>query len=576
MAEAAAQDLSGATTLATSPSSSGNSLVEGFNGLNIMRQVGLMVGLAISVAIGFAAVMWSQEKEYRPLYGSLDRLDSAEVVQIFETNNISYKVDSNSGALLVEAEDINKARLKLAEAGITGDKSIGFELLDQEQPLGSSQFMENTRYRRGLEGELARTITSIRSVRSARVHLAIPKTSVFIRDNREPRASVFIELFPGRTLTPQQVQAVANIVASSISELKLENVTIVDQKGQLFDLEIESPEFTMAGKQREYTRKLEKDYTKRVNSILEPIVGMQNYRAEVSAEVDFTSVEQAAETFNPDLPAIRSEQTVEEARVDGGAAAGIPGALTNQPPGNAQAPEVAEAGEDGAAPARPTNSRSQATRNYELDRTVSYTKHQVGQLKRLTVAVVLNDRVSVNAETGEETRTTWTESELERLGILVRDAVGFSAARGDSVNIINSSFVNDNFESAPIEALPIWQEEWFLSILKISGTVFIILTLLLGLLRPILKSLAATGSESKALAEVNENAALESPLSNDSDAMLNNHTDETVTLAGSDTLSLPNPGAAGYEQHLHQVKGLIAEDPGRIAQVVKRWAAAEE
>ncbi|MGH1472231.1 MAG: flagellar basal-body MS-ring/collar protein FliF [Cellvibrionaceae bacterium] len=571
MAEAA-QDLSGSTAL--SPSAKGNAtndLVEGFNGLNLLRQVGLMVGLAISVAVGFAAVMWSQEKEYRPMYGSLDRLDSAEVVQIFEANDITYKVDGASGALLVAADDVNKARLRLAEAGISDDKSVGFELLDKEQPLGSSQFMENARYRRGLEGELARTITSIRSVRSARVHLAIPKASVFVRDNREPRASVFIELYPGRTLSPQQVQAVANIVASSISELKLENVTIVDQKGQLFELEIESPEFMMAGKQREYTRKLEKDYTKRVNSILEPIVGVQNYRAEVSAEVDFTSVEQAAETFNPDLPAIRSEQTVEEARSSGAETAGIPGALTNQPPGNAQAPEVAGANGDGTAAASPTNSRSQATRNYELDRTVSYTKHQVGQLKRLTVAVVLNDRVTVDPESGAETRITWTESELERLGILVRDAVGFSAARGDSVNIINSSFLKEDVIDIPFESTPIWQEDWFLSILKIAGTVFIIIALLFGLLRPILKSLAAGGLQNKALDEAREAAALESSGMDGSGAS----NDETVTLSGGNALSLPSPDK-GYEQHLSMVKGMIAEDPGRVAQVVKRWAAAEE
>ncbi len=567
MAEAA-QDTGSSTALSPRSGSSTNDLVEGFNGLNVLRQVGLMVGLAISVAVGFAAVMWSQEKDYRPLYGSLDRLDSQEVVQILEINDIAYKIDGSSGALLVAAEDTNKARLKLASAGISDDKSVGFELLDQEQPLGSSQFMENARYRRGLEGELARTITSIRSIRGARVHLAIPKASVFVRDSHEPRASVFIELYPGRTLSPQQVQAVANIVASSISDLKLENVTIVDQKGQLFELEIESPEFMMAGKQREYTRKLEKDYTKRVNSILEPIVGMQNYRAEVSADVDFTAVEQAAETFNPDLPSIRSEQTVEEARSGGASAGGIPGALSNQPPGNAQAPEVAGANGDDAPSAAPKNSRSQSTRNYELDRTVSYTKHQVGQLKRLTVAVVLNDRVTVDSETGTETRVTWTDSELERIGILVRDAVGFSAARGDSVNIINSPFLKEEFEEITIEPTPIWKEDWFLSVAKIAGTVFIILALLFGLLRPILKSLAAGGMQNKSFDQA-QAAALGA---SGSGAPFNN---ERVTLSGNNALSLPNPDK-GYEQHLSTVKGMIADDPGRVAQVVKRWAAAEE
>jgi len=173
-------------------------LVEGFNNLNIVRQAGLMVGLAASVAIGFAVVLWTQGEDYRPLYGSLDRLDSAEVVELLELHDVKFKVDGSTGALLVREQDIHKARLRLAEAGIPGDRSVGFELLDQEQPLGTSQFMEGARFRRSLEGELSRTITSIHSIRSARVHLAIPKRSVFVRDSRRPSASVFVELFPGR------------------------------------------------------------------------------------------------------------------------------------------------------------------------------------------------------------------------------------------------------------------------------------------------------------------------------------------------------------------------------------------
>lgn len=550
-----------------------NDLVEGFNNLNIVRQAGLMIGLAISVAIGFAVVMWTQEEEYRPLYGSLDRLDSAEVVSIFEANNIQFKVDTNSGALLVAADDVNRARLKLAEVGISGDQSVGFELLDQEQPLGSSQFMENARYRRSLEGELARTITSIHSVRSARVHLAIPKRSVFVRDAREPRASVFIELYAGRSIQQQQIQAIANLVASSIEELKLDNVSIVDQKGQLYTAEIESPEFTMAARQREYTLKLERDYTKRVNSIIEPMVGIENFRAEVSAEVDFTEVEQAAETFNPDLAAVRSEQSVQESRAAGDGVLGIPGALTNQPPGVAEAPEEVidpETGEPITNQA--TNSRNELTRNYELNRNVSYTKHQIGKLNRLTVAVVINDKVSVDAESGETTRTPWTETEINNMAALVRDAVGFSAARGDSVNIINSSFIPADDELAGLEEqLDFWQQPWFLTIAKQAAAVLVILVLLFGLLRPVLKSLAQSGLQAKELDEAKEMAALESSGLDDFDSLA----EETVTLTGGNALSLPNPDE-GYEQRLNMVKGIIAEDPARVAQVIKRWAAVEE
>ncbi len=549
-----------------------NDLIEGFNNLNLIRQTALMIGLAVSVAIGFSVVLWTQSEDYRPLYGSLDRLDSSEVVETLEFNDIDYKVDGNTGALLVASDDINKARLKLAELGIPGEKSVGFELLDQEQPLGSSQFMENARYRRSLEGELARTITSIRSVRSARVHLAIPKTSVFVRDSREPRASVFIELFPGRTIKPPQVQAVANLVASSIPELKLENVTIVDQKGQLFVPEIDSPEFIMAAKQRDFTRKLEQDYVTRVNSIVEPIAGLNGYRAEVSADVDFTEVETAAETFNPDLPAVRSEQTMEESRANGEVVAGIPGALSNQPPGTAQVPEevAAEGGETPPAPPKPANTRSQSTRNFELDRSVSYTKNQVGRLQRLTVAVVLDDKKSVDAE-GNATTEEWTQAELDRIEVLVRDAVGFSAARGDSVNIINSPFRIGDDGEGQIEEVPLWQQPWFSSAMKQGAGVLIILALLVGLLRPVLKSLAQAGLQSKEMDDARELAALESAGLDSFDSL----SDETVTLSGGGSMSLPSP-EQGYEQRLNMVKGLIAEDPGRVAQVVKRWVAVEE
>lgn len=564
-------DVGGGAGALTANGRSASDLIEGFNNLNLVRQAGLMVGLAVSVAIGFAAVMWTQDEDYRPLYGSLDRLDSSEVIQILEFNDIKFRVEPNSGALLVAADDVNKARLKLAEAGLPGEKSIGFELLDQEQPLGSSQFMENARYRRSLEGELARTITSINSVRSARVHLAIPKTSVFVRDTRNPSASVFIELYPGRVIEKNQMQAIANLVASSIPQLKLEDVTIVDQKGQLYEPEIDSPEFTLAAKQREYTLKQEKDYIKRVNSIIEPITGMENFRAEVSADFDFTEVEQAAEMFNPDLPAIRSEQTLQESKANGADLAGIPGALSNQPPGVAQVPEQvgAQTGTVGAA-GEQLNTRNQATRNFELDRTLSYTKHQVGRLKRLTVAVVVNDKVTVNSTTGEETRTPWSDTELQRMEVLVRDAVGYSAARGDSVNIISTPFLNARDDFVAEELKPFWQQDWFFSILKQAAGVLVILVLLFGLLRPVLKSLAMSGLRAKEMDDARELAALESAGLDSFDTL----SDETVTLSGGGSLSLPNP-EHGYEQRLNIIKGLIAEDPGRVAQVVKRWVNEE-
>jgi len=545
---------------------SSSNLVEGFNNLNLVRQAGLMIGIAASVAIGFAVVLWTQNEDYRPLYGSLDRLDSKEVVEILEQFDIQFKVDTKTGALLVAADDIHTARLKLAEVGIPGDSSKGFEMLDEEQPLGTSQFMETARYRRGLEGELARTITSINSVRSSRVHLAIPKRSVFIRDAREPRASVFVELFPGRGIKPRQVNAIANLVASSIPELHLKNVTVVDQKGNLLSTGEEDPTLIKASQELEYTRKIEEKIIKRIHGLLEPIIGTGRFRAEVAADIDFNEVEQAEEMFNPDLPAIRSEQTVDEQRL-GGAAAGIPGALTNQPPGGGQAPENANPGE-GGAPAQPSNTRTQATRNFELDRTVSYTKHQVGKVRRLTVAVVVDDKLALDAQTGDEKYITWSDNELDRLAILVRDAVGFSAIRGDSVNILNTPFIDNGEEGLDIGELPIWQQTWFKELVKPFAGVLIILILIIGLLRPVLKSLTRAGEKSREDEEAQQLAALEAAGLGNFDEL----SDETVTLSGGEALALPGPEES-YEQMLTTIKGLIAEDPGRVSQVVKRWVS---
>jgi len=541
-----------------------SNLVEGFNNLNLVRQIGLMIALAASVAIGFSAVLWTQGEDYRPLYSSLNRLDSSEVVEILEQNGIQFKVDTKSGALLVTSEDIHNARLKLAEVGLPSSSSTGFELLDKEQPLGTSQFMEKARYRRGLEGELARTITSMNAVRASRVHLAIPKRSVFVRDAREPRASVFLELYPGRGITPKQVSAISNLVASSITELQLKNVTVVDQKGNLLSVGEEDPILVKAAKELEYTREIEKKIISRIQALLDPIVGSNRFRAEVAADVDFNQVEQAEEMFNPDLPAVRSEQTVDEQRVGGGVA-GIPGALTNQPPGNAQAPENAnDEGGDGQAQA--SNSRSQATRNFELDRTMSYTKHQIGKVRRLSVAVVVDDKLVTNPTTGETKYETWSEVELERLSILVRDAVGYSAIRGDSVNLLNTPFLEDPNLHADVGEPGFWEEDWFRSLIKPIIGLLIILVMVLGLLRPILKTLASSGADAKDDEEAQQLAALEAAGLGSFDEL----SDEAVTLTGGATLALPGPEES-YEQMLNAVKGLIAEDPGRVSQVIKRW-----
>lgn len=544
----------------------GGDLAEGFSSLNLFRQVGLMVALAASVAIGFAVVLWTQSEDYRPLLGRMDNLDAASVVQVLEQSQIKFKLDPNTGTVLVAADDIHMARLKLAEVGLPGSKTPGFELMDKEQPLGTSQFVEGTRYQRSIEGELARTITSISSIRSARVHLALPKKTVFVRDASKPTASVFVEVFAGRSVEPAQVKAIMNLVASSVPDLKMADVTVVDQHGDLISTGEDSQDLMLATKQHDYAHTVEESVMKRITGILEPVVGNGKFRTQVSADIDFTAVEQAAETFNPDLPAVRSEQKLIESKAGGDAVAGIPGALTNQPPATGQTPEQATPQEGQAAAPKPaSNNREQSTRNFELDRTVSYTKHQQGTLKRLTVAVVVDDKVVKN-EDGTETRQAWSANDLERLSILVRDAVGFSAVRGDSVNVLNAPFATGVVvPETEIPSVPIW-EQWLMKYGKHLAGVLIVLILVFGLLRPIFKSLARNGGSIAEQEEARQLAALEAAGLGGMEGV----SDETVTLSGGSALLLGGP-EQGYEQQLNAIKGLISDDPGRVAQVVKKW-----
>ena len=541
----------------------------GFNKLSIVRQIGLMVGLAASVAIGFAVVLWSQKAEQRVLFSNLTFADANQIIEQLRLYNVPHEFDADGRAILVPDEYVHQARLKLAAEGFTSDKTVGFEILDQEQSLGTSQFMETARYRRGLEGELARTIASMTSVRNARVHLAIPKDTVFIRDTRKPTASVFLELFSGRKLERDQVASIANLVASSIPALDVKDVTVVDQKGRLLNIRDKDVDVVLAAKQLEYTRSIEDTLLNRVNSILQPVVGIGRFRAEVSADVDFTSVEQTDELYNPDLPALRSEQTMDESRVGNGAAVGVPGALSNQPPGPSSVPEkVSGTGVLAGGGSAPGSSRKQATRNFELDRTISYTRHQQGRLRRLTVAVVVDDLQSINAESGEAARTPWDQNELERLRILVQDAVGFSAYRGDSVNVVNTPFVVD----APVvaEEVAIWQQDWVWDLVKQVMAALFVLVLVFGILRPILRNLATAGTAGNVagLGAAGEVAAeLEGLESGDFSA-------ESVSF-GSDDGLLPTPNES-FDYQLNAIRSMVAEDPAKVAQAVKQWVKEDE
>ncbi|MDO9316645.1 MAG: flagellar basal-body MS-ring/collar protein FliF [Gammaproteobacteria bacterium] len=537
----------------------------GFMRLDLVRQFGLMVGLAASVALGFAVVLWSRGEEYQPLYADMNGYDMNQLVEVLETGSTEYRVDPATGVILVPAAQVSTLRLQVAAAGITREAGYGYEALDLEQGLGTSQFMEANRYKRSQEGELQRTIMGFRNVQAARVHLATPERSVFVRSSRKPTASVFLTLMSGSDFSDTQVDAIANLVASSVPELTPENVTIVDQRGNLLSRKDDKSDLVIAGEQFDYARRYEDALVERVSRMLQPLVGAGRFTAEISADIDFTRTEQAAETYNPD-GILRSEQSLQERRDGAEVNGGIPGALSNQPPvdGQVQDPLLADGALlDPASAAGAGNTREQATRNYELDRTISYTNYDPVSVRRLSVAVMLDDRPALAAAAGEPATEAWTPEELERITAVVRDVVGYSAERGDSVTVINNRFAPLVIEE--IGAEPFWQQDWLLSTVKQVGGLLLVFVLVFSVLRPVLRNLAALGSQSKDMARVaggGEFADLDidgKPVANDK-----------VTLSGGDDILLPSPDD-GYERQLNAIKGLVAQDPGRVAQVVKQW-----
>ncbi|WP_375177016.1 flagellar basal-body MS-ring/collar protein FliF [Marinobacter mobilis] len=538
----------------------------GFNRLALLRQIGLMIGLAASVALGVAVVLWAQEPNYQPVIGDMSGYNPQDVTSILDQSNIQYRMDPRTGALLVASDEVYNARLKLAAEGVTDDRTIGFELLDQERGLGTSQFMEAISFRRGLEGELARTISSMRNVRNARVHLAIPKQSVFVRDARTPTASVFLEVFAGRLLEQEQINAIINLVAGSIPELNKDNVTVVDQNGNLLTARAEQTQRQQMQDQYDYNSRVEERLTSRVASIVNPIVGDGRFRAEVTADLDFSSVEQAEELFNPDQQAVRSERELTEQRASN-YTGGVPGALSNQPPGAATVPEQAGGNVDGqpAEPA-PVNVRSEATRNYEMDRTVSYVRQEQGRIKRLTVAVAVDDMKVIDPETGAVSYQPWPEQELQRLTMLIRDAVGYSAVRGDSVTVMNTAFAP--LEAVVFDAPGFWEQPWFWDLMKQVLAGLVILVLVLGLLRPTLKSLSGSGRTERG-GDLGEGEGYDEAKGLGSDAALRE------ALTTQDELLLPG-ATDGYDRQLNALKGLITEDPARVAQVMRQWVNVDE
>jgi len=530
----------------------------------VLRQLAVMIGIAASVAIGVAVVLWSQTPNYSLLYGNLAQKDATEVINALDQAGIRFKSDESSGALMVPSSKLHEARMKLAGLGLPHSDSLGFELLQKESGFGTSRALEAARFHRALEGELARTIGTLSNIESARVHLATPKQSVFVRKQKHPSASVVVKLYPGRALEKGQVSAIIHLAASSVPELVASRVTVVDHKGNLLSGHMDGQEMLQNATQFEYTTQLEEHFQRRVEAILTPILGADSIHAQVTAEVDFTVTERTAERYNPDLPALRSEQVQEQASVSN-SAQGVPGALSNQPPAAGYAPEQL-AGQPGeqAAPEVPKSSSKRATRNYELDRTISHTRLSSGELRRLSVAVVVDDRVTVDGD-GEPVRHERTLEEINRITQLVKEAIGFNATRGDSVRVVNAAFMLPT----PPEPLPeqaIWEQPWVWDLAKQLGGLLLVLLLIFFVLRPTMKRLTSMSRIERAPGDDANGSAIGSEGAAGAGGT-------ALQSQNGDQLQLPGPG--GYENSLDAARGMVQNDPKRVAQVVRSWVAED-
>jgi len=567
--------------------------IKGLAGLTIGRQIGLMLGLALSVAIGVAIVLWSQEPTYGRLYSEIGESDVAEILEILNKENIKYKVETGSGAIMVPMADVSAIKLKLAAQGLPKSNSMGYELLDKDQGFGSSKSVETVRFQRALEGEIARTIMSIQNVKTARVLLALPVQSVFVRERKKPSASVIVNLYQGRSLDKGQVESIIHLVASSVPQLDAEQVTVVDQKGQLLNSNDSSVAGNLTSKQFEYKKNIEEHLMGRIQNILSPLVGGDGMRVQISADVDFTETDRTQEMFNPDLPALRSEQTSEE-QSSLPATQGVPGALSNQPTPAGTAPQTTPAAAAAAASAAsaaapqeaaattsnaplPGSKAKNATRNYELDKTITHTRLATGALRRLSVAVVVDDRHVAQGD-GKVTAQPYSQEDINRFSDLVKQAVGFDSSRGDQVTVTNVAFKIDELVEA-LPSVPVWEQGWFFDLMKQIAAVLAVLFLFFGVLRPTMRSLVGRDLEEKkadALAEAQEQAAAMGGT-----VRFNEHGVPIAVPAGQKTIDFAMPPEMqdlllldvpqSYEHRLEYVKRLVDDDSKVVASVIKSW-----
>ena len=511
--------------------------------------------------------MWSSHGDYKVLYANLADKDGGAVIAQLAQMNVPYRMSEGGGAILVPAAQVHDLRLKMATAGLPKGAVSGYELMDSAR-FGQTQFQERLTFQRGLEGELTRSIGSLAAVQSARVHLALPNQNGFFREQQKPSASVLLTLHPGRTLERAQIAGIVHLVSSSVPEMSPKAVSILDQSGALLTTGGESAQAGLDAQQLQYVNQIESGYTKRIRELLEPIVGADNLRATVTADVDFSQTEATSEEFKPNQGteasiAIRSQQTSEQGAGSGGALpSGVPGAASNQPPIAATAPLTGASqplqGAPSATASVGANGRREAVTNYEVDKTVRVTKNASGNVKRLNAAVVVNNRTVVDAK-GKSTQVPlrryythprWRCSEeIEKLSTLVRETIGFNKERGDSVKVINAPF---KVEPVTNVDAPFWKSPELIDLVRAAalpaGLAVVAILVFFGLLRPAVKSaftprLPAPGTRIDAVV------------------------DDAQTLE-----ALPAPA---YLRQLEGAKLLAKDNPAAVAGIVRGWVGGQ-
>jgi flagellar M-ring protein FliF len=530
----------------------------------------IVIGGAIAgvVAIVAALWLWTSAPEYKVLFSNYTDKDGGAITASLDQMGVKYKFSESGSAILVPADRIHDLRLKLAQQGLPRAGNVGFELLEN-QKLGTSQFVEQVNYQRSLEGELANSIQSLAAVSSARVHLALPKPSVFVRDQQKPTASVLLNLQPGRALDQAQVSAIVHLVASSIPELTPANVTVVDQNGTLLSDSANKNGKQLDPNQLKYVEALQQNIVKQVQSIIAPLVGQNNVRAEATAEVDFAQTDTAAEMYKPNSPpepqAIRSQQTSEQSGPGSTNPSGIPGALSNQPPGVATAP--LEGGAQPQAQSTTTGpSRKDSTTNYEVDKTIRYEQKPMGGIKRLTVGVVVNYRRSIDPKTGKVVVRPLSAAEVAQINELVKQAMGYSQARGDTLNVTNAPF--DGVDK-PEEQAPEWYKDPAnLPLAKdIARYVFIALVLAFlwfRFVRPLLKPAIKKFDEAVAIPPEPEPEEPEPEPEPDPE-------EEARVLREAEE----HQKVQVYKSNLEMAKDMAKNDPRIVANVIKEWLGTE-